>query len=315
MSKFITITCCLVALGLGFAPSNVQSWVRSVVRDGLSPGVQLASETRELVASEMKRRLLGDDERALSEQISNFKSEIANLEQQLRRERLIVQRTQRKQLLALQRHDESHRPIDPPPLIVPQVVQASVLGEELASIWRSTGGKVLDRGRSNGLTETALVLESNVALLDQGADSGLAPDLPVFAGSCVIGKLQHVGRWSSTWLPLTDKRFRGRARLARLTTAGLVFKGEGVLVGNGKDRCLLTKISSTEEPVGEGDEVFSLETPGGFETPLFYGTVTRAELAAGATHWEIEVRPAVDPRVARSVCVVRPQVNPKRLAN
>ncbi len=315
MSKFITITCCLIAIGFGFAPSNVQSWVRSVVRDGLSPGVQLASETRELVAAEMKRRLLGDDERALSEQISNFKSEIANLEQQLRRERLIVQRTQRKQLLALQRHDESHRPIDPPPLIVPQVVQASVLGEELASTWRSTGGKLLDRGRSNGLTETALVLESNVALLDQGADSGLAPDLPVFAGSCVIGKLQHVGRWSSTWLPLTDKRFRGRARLARLTTDGLVFKGEGVLVGNGNDRCLLTKISSTEEPVSEGDEVFSLETPGGFETPLFYGTVTRAELAAGATHWEIEVRPAVDPRVARSVCVVRPQVNPKRLAN
>jgi cell shape-determining protein MreC len=160
-----------------------------------------------------------------------------------------------------------------------------------------------------------LVLDSNVALLDQGTDSGLAPDLPVFAGSCVIGKLQHVGRWSSTWLPLTDKRFRGRARLARLTSAGLVFKGEGVLVGNGKEGCVLTKISSTEEPVSEGDEVFSLETPGGFETPLFYGTVTRAELAAGATHWEIDVRPAVDPRVARAVCVVRPQVNPKRLAN
>ena len=218
-------------------------------------------------------------------------------------------------MLALQRHDEAYRPIDPPPLIVPQVVQASVLGEELASIWRSTGGKVLDRGRSNGLTETALVLESNVALLDQGEDSGLAPDLPVFAGSCVIGKLQHVGRWSSTWLSLTDKRFRGRARLARLTSEGLVFKGEGVLVGNGKDKCLLTKISSTEEPVSEGDEVFSLETPGGFETPLYYGKVTRAELASGATHWEIEVRPAVDSRAVRSVSVVRPQVNPKRLAN
>ena len=315
MSKFITITCCLVAVSLGFSPPNVQSWLRSVVRDGLSPGVQFASDTREFVAAEAKRRLLGDDEHDQSEQISILKSEISNLEQQLRRERLIVNRTQRKQLLALQRRDESHRPIDPPPLIVPQVVQASVLGEELASIWRSTSGKFLDRGRSNGLTETALVLESNVALLDQGEDSGLAPDLPVFAGSCVIGKLQHVGRWSSTWLPLTDKRFRGRARLARLTTGGLVFKGEGVLVGNGKDGCFLTKISSTEEPVSEGDEVFSLETPGGFETPLFYGTVTRAELAVGATHWEIEVRPAVDPRVARSVCVVRPHVNPKRLAN
>ena len=108
---------------------------------------------------------------------------------------------------------------------------------------------------------------------------------------------------------------RGRARLARLTRSGLVFGASGVLTGNGKEGCLLTKISSTEEPVSEGDEVYSLETPGGFEIPLFYGTVTRAELAAGATHWEIEVRPATDPRTARAVCVVRPQVNPKRLAN
>lgn len=315
MSKLITIFCCLVAIGLGFAPANVQSWVRATVRDALSPGVRLAADMREFVAAEMQRRLLGDEAGDQAQQISNLKFEITNLEQQLRRERLLARRNQRKQLLALQRHDESHRPIDPPPLIVPQVVQASVLGEELAALWRSTSGKVLDRGRSQGMTESALVLESNVALLDQGADSGLAPDLPVFAGSCVIGKLQHVGRWSSTWLPLTDKRFRGRARLARLTTDGLVFKGEGVLVGNGKNKCLLTKISSTEEPVSEGDEVFSLETPGGFGTPLFYGTVTRAELAAGATHWEIEVSPAVDPLMARSVCVVRPQVNPKRLAN
>lgn len=315
MSKLITITCCLVAIGFGFAPPSVQSWIRSVVRDGFSPGVGLASDLKESIASAMKQRMLGDDDRDLATQVADNKLQIANLEQQLRRERLLVQRIQRKQLLALQRHDEAHRPIDPPPLIVPQVVQASVLGEELASIWRSTGGKVLDRGRSNGLTETALVLESNVALLDQGEDSGLAPDLPVFAGSCVIGKLQHVGRWSSTWLSLTDKRFRGRARLARLTSDGLVFKGEGVLVGNGKDKCLLTKISSTEEPVSEGDEVFSLETPGGFETPLYYGKVTRAELASGATHWEIEVRPAVDSRAVRSVSVVRPQVNPKRLAN
>ena len=78
--------------------------------------------------------------------------------------------------------------------------------------------------------------------------------------------------------------------------------------------CLLAKIHATE-PVAVRDEVFSLETSGGFATPLFYGTVTRAELAAGATQWEIEVRPATNPRSVRTVCVVRPMVNAKRLAN
>ena len=315
MPKLITLLCCLAAIGLGFAPANVQSWLRAVVRDGLTPGIQLAADVRQAAAQRLRRQVLDNDETELAEQVSNLKSEIAQAQQQLRRERLALQRTRQQQLLALQRHDETHRPIDPPPLIVPQVVQASVLGDELAAAWRSSTGKLLDRGRASGLSETALVLEASDALIDQGEGSGLSPDLPVFAGSCVIGKLQQVGRLSSTWVPLTDKRFRGRARLARLTPNGLVFGASGVLTGNGKEGCLLTKISSTEEPVADGDEVYSLETPGGFETPLFYGTVTRAELAAGATHWEIEVRPATDPRTARAVCIVRPQVNPKRLAN
>ncbi len=262
----------------------------------------------------MTQRLLDDNEHNLSEQIAILKTEIARTQQNFRREQLAHQATRQQNLLALQRHDDAHRPIDPPPLIVPQVVQASVLGDELASAWRAANGKLLDLGQSNGLSEAALVLDANAALLDQGEDVGLSPDSPVFAGCCVIGKLQHVGRWSSTWVPLTDKRFRGRARLARVTADGLVFGAEGILAGNGQDGCLLTKIRSIE-PVVAGDEVFSLDSPGGFETPLLYGTVTRAELGSGATQWDIEVRPATNPRTARAVCVIRPQVNPKRLAN
>ena len=314
MPKFITTLCCLAAIALGFAPPHMQSWLRSVVRDGLRSGVQLAAATRQSVATQMTQRLLGDENLSLSEQISNLESELVQTQQQLRQERLAHQATRQKNLLALRRHDAAHQPIDPPPLIVPQVVQASVLGDELASAWRAVNGKLLDRGQLDGLSEAALVLNANTALLDQGEDVGLAPDMPVFAGSCVIGKLQYVGRWSSTWVPLTDKRFRGRARLARVMTDGLVFGAEGILGGNGQEGCLLTKIRATE-PVVVGDEVYSLESPGGFAAPLFYGTVTRAELASGATHWEIEVRPATNPRTVRAVCVLRPHVNPKRLAN
>ena len=312
MPKLITTLCLAAAIGLGFAPPNVQSWLRTTIRDGLQPGVQLAAVTKQSVATQLRQRFIGDDERALSEQLSTLNSQLSTLQNQLRNEQFAHRETREKKFLALQRYDDERRPIDPPPLIVPQVVEAHVLGEELAAAWR--GGKLLDRGKTNGVVEASLVLDANSMLLDQGNDIGLTADLPVFAGSCVVGKLQNVGHWSSTGVPLTDKRFSGRARLARVTANGLTFGADGVLIGNGKDACRLTKIRETE-PVDEGDEVFALETPGGFETPLFYGTVTRAELAPGATHWDIEVRPALDPHSAKTVSIVRPVVNPKRLAN
>lgn len=312
MPKLITILCLAAAIGLGFAPPNVQSWLRATIRDGFQPGVTFAATAQQSAARQLHQRFVGDDEQKLSEQLATLHSQLATLQKQLRREQLAHQRTFDQKLLALQRHDDERRPIDSPPLIVPQVIEANVLGEELAASWR--GGKLLNRGTSHGIVEASFVLDANAKLVDQGEDSGLAADLPVFAGSCVVGKLQHVGHWSSTWVPLTDKRFSGRARLARVTKDGLIFGSDGLLIGNGKDACRLTKIRATE-PVSEGDEVFALETPGGFETPLFYGTVTRAELADGATHWDIEVRPAIDPQTARSVSIVRPMVNPKRLAN
>jgi cell shape-determining protein MreC len=312
MTRITSVVCCLIAVSLGFAPPGVQSWLRSAIRDGFQPGIELAAAARQSVVSQLRQRFVGDDERRLSEQLLTLHSELAAVQTQLRRERLAHQRTREQQLLAVRRYDESRRPMDPPPLIVPQVVEANVLGDELASAWRS--GRLLDRGQAHGIVEASAVLDVNAKLLDQGEDHGLTADLPVFAGSCVIGKVEQVGRWSSTWVPLTDKRFAGRARLARVTPEGLVFGADGVLVGTGKNACRLTKIRATE-PVNEGEEVYALETPSGFETPLFYGTVTRAELAPGATHWEIEVRPAIDPQSVRSVCVVRPMVNPKRLAN
>ncbi len=311
-AKLIAAFCCCAAIILGFVPPNVAHCWRSAMRDGFGLGVQLAADAQQATARAIRQRMLGDDAKSLIVQLEATRSELSETQRQLRRERLAHQQTRDTNLLALHRHDETHRPIDPPPLIVPQVVQARVLGEELASAWRR--GLLLNQGSKNGLTEEALVINSSAELLDQGEDAGLSPDMAVFAGQCVLGKMQHVGRWSSTWVPLTDLRFRGRARLARVTSDGLAFSAEGVLIGTGKDGCRLTLIRASE-PVSEGDEVFSLESPGGFETPLYYGMVVRSELAPGATNWEIEVRPAVDAKSVREVSVVRPRVNSKRLAN
>ena len=301
----------LLAIALIASPPFVQSRLRSAIRDVFTPGVSLANVTQLAASQQLRRQLLGNDAGELADQLTELRAELAEAQKQLRREQLARQQTRDEKLLALQRHDESHKPLDSPPLIVPQIVEARVIGDELAASWR--GGKLLNRGTSSAVVEASFVLDANANLVDQGTDAGLSADLPVFAGSCIVGKLQHVGHWSSTWVPLTDKRFRGRAQLARLTSAGLIFATEGVLIGTGKDNCSLTKIRSTE-PVSEGDEVFSLETPGGFESPLFYGTVTRAELTPGATHWDIEVCPALDPHSARYVRIIKPAVNERRMS-
>ena len=119
MTKLITTLCLLTAIGLGFAPPNVLNWLRAAVRDGFQPGVQLAAVTQQSAARQLRQRLVGDDEQELQSQISNFKSQISDSQKQLRRSRLAHQRTRDQKLLALQRHDETRKPLDPPPLIVP----------------------------------------------------------------------------------------------------------------------------------------------------------------------------------------------------
>ena len=153
--------------------------------------------------------------------------------------------------------------------------------------------------------------------------SHLAPEIHALStGICepsdMAAPQRHLHMLASA-ITHSDKAFTGLAANRQqaedsIAIAGLVFGAEGIITGDGKAACSLNRIRATD-PVSEGDEVFSLETPGGFETPLFYGTVTRAELASGATHWDIEVRPAIDPQSTKSVSIVRPTINPKRLAN
>ena len=133
MIKLITTLCLLTAIGMGFAPSNVLNWMRTAIRDGFQPGVHFAATTQQSAARQLRQRLVGDDEQELQSQISNLKSQFAVSQKQLRRERLAHQRTRDRKLLALQRHDDARKPLDPPPLIVPQVVAANVLGDELAA--------------------------------------------------------------------------------------------------------------------------------------------------------------------------------------
>jgi rod shape-determining protein MreC len=150
-------------------------------------------------------------------------------------------------------------------------------------------------------------------LIDQGDEAHLHPDQPVFAGRCVVGKIQQVGRWTSSILPVTDLEYRGRAQLMRRTADGLVVGPEGIIAGDGKEGCRLNFIAATQ-PVAVGDEVYTAVAGTPLPMPMYYGRVVAVSLAEGAPYWEVQVKPAETLNHARSVQVLRVVLNPARTA-
>jgi len=152
------------------------------------------------------------------------------------------------------------------------------------------GGIVLATGAAAGIDSNRIAVESVV--LDTGGE-----DLPhratVLAGATVVGKIEQVGAWSSTLLPVYGAEFRAHVRLVRQGHAGTVMGEQGVLEGDGISGCLVKYVPSTAS-VEIGDHVYSFDPTGHVSQPLYYGEVDRAELRPEAPHWEIHVRPAVN---------------------
>ena len=184
-----------------------------------------------------------------------------------------------KQLTTLQQNGVSpYRGAPAKPLVVPQLLEAAVLGQDSAAAWRA--GTLIDRGAADGLRESTLVLEEENPLVDQGADAGLETGQPVYAGRTVVGKIDVVGRWTSTIKPLTDAKFRAKAQLARKTPDGIVFASVGILQGTGDAACQLNLVPATEA-VSVGDEVYTNHNDDALPYPLYYGKVLQAELKPG----------------------------------
>lgn len=206
------------------------------------------------------------------------------------------------------------------PLFVPELIDANVIGaEELQLIARRVSfHRVVDVGAAQEVIPSDYVVSAASAsdahgsqVIDQGDDSGVRTDQPVFAGRCVVGKVGDVGRWTSTVIPLTDAAFRGRAQLVRTAQRGLVLGAEGVITGDGKGRCRLLHIPSTE-PVAAGDEVYTSSRLSGLPVPMYYGRVLTATLPEGAQQWEIVVEPAATMDSTRVVQVLRSVLNAAR---
>ena len=297
----------LVGVGLSFAPDGVASRLRGAVIDAMRPGQQAVCAT-------------GD---SLREGLASLASQPARTQQRelARLQRKLDDANARSSALAARLarvHEErEHETALPtamrrlPRLTSVSLIETAVLGDMLAEQWRS--GKLLDRGEANGVRESSLVVSSRQPLVDVGQDGELSPEDSVLMGRSVIGKIERVGRWTSTFLLLTDAAYRGRAQLIQEAEAGFAFGARGILKGQGGTLCKLEGIAATES-VRVGDGVYTADRDGLVSTPLYYGKVVEATLGPDDREWKVLVEPAPLPSRLSSVQVLRTSVNAERLA-
>ena len=313
----------LTAGAISQLPEEVSGGFRRTVRDLLVPGQRLVLAMQQQWPASLPElsfspgrslEAAGADARTSSSAVDSATTATSQSELRLHARKLEAENAALRQELEELRR-QSALPVDPGttlPLLMPEMIEARLLGQRAASLWREGG--LLDQGTHSGIRESSLVLADESPLLDQGQTSGLAPGQPVFAGRTVLGRVQQAGRWSSTLLPVTDPRFRGLAQLVRQTAAGTVSAGQGILEGQGEKNCLLRFVDATE-PVTPGDAVFTAADESDVPWPMYYGRVVRATLPKGAAWWEIEVEPASRSLHPRVVQILTTAVNPARLSH
>ncbi len=294
----------LIGLALWFAPASAVTRIRTITMDALRPGLMVSTTAQQRGAEWSKARQ---------------DAHVASLQTQLKRlEHLTAQHEERLQRLTAQLADANETAAvriastddeATARLFTPALVDAAILAETLSKSWRE--GRVLDRGWKSGLRESALVLSSRRPLIDIGQPQQLSPEDTLLTGRTVLGKIEDVGQWTSTFIPLTDSDFRGRAQLIRQTEDGPAWGAQGLIRGTG-DGCVLEGIPA-EETVRIGDLVYTAERDGILSAPLTYGTVTHAELDSDGREWTITIRPAPTPTTLGTVQVLRAALNPARL--
>ncbi|MCA9023871.1 MAG: rod shape-determining protein MreC [Planctomycetaceae bacterium] len=310
----------LAGFGLLLAPAEQTDLLRVLMRDAALPGLRLVDAAHERVMtfpSQLELDLTVGvpspelvAERDLWQQkyrkLESVNTQLAGALEQAREERT-------SPFLA-----------DPgTPLFVPELIEASVVGaEELSQLTqRASFRRIIDVGTHDDVIPADFVVNSHPdqdavppPLIDQGADSGLQLDQPVFAGRCVVGKVGQVGRWTSTIIPLTDLEFSGRGQLVRSTEHGAVLGAEGVITGDGEGKCLLKYVPGTE-PVAVGDVVYTPVGHSNLPVPMYYGTVIQASLNDQAQDWTIVIEPAESIDGTRRVQVLRAVLNTARTSS
>ncbi len=298
---------CIAAVALYYAPPETDNAIRSAVCDAALPG--------QLVTRNVIQRVdatLDNWKRPTIEELgadSKLSAQLEALEHQARQLQLDNALLRDRLKTSEQSRVSPYWVTGTEPLIVPELLQAAVLGSESGSDAQS--GLLIDVAGQEGIIESSLVLEDTTRLIDQGADVGLETGLPVYAGCRVVGKIARAGRYVSTVQRITDAGYAGLAQLARHTPDGFVLGAQGVLEGRDEPFCRLKRISSTVH-VSKGDDVFTVENDGTLAYPMYYGKVVKVESTPEGLDWEIWVEPAINGAELKHVQVLRKSINPVR---
>ncbi|MCG6156648.1 rod shape-determining protein MreC [Rubinisphaera margarita] len=196
-------------------------------------------------------------------------------------------------------------------LFRPRLVAARRLSGEMEQQWRS--GKWLDAGENRQLQERDWILKSEDSLIDLGADHEVRPDDLVLAGRVIVGQIEQVGRWSSSFREVNDPEFRCPVAVMKLD--GEVWRNVGIgsLHGTGAEYCDLKYVENTA-PVAAGDYIVLHDRESSWDQPLVLGKIAAAKVKGNSPFWEIEVDPAARLETVRDVFVLSEQVSPARLA-
>ncbi|MBI5759097.1 MAG: hypothetical protein HZA46_11325 [Planctomycetales bacterium] len=307
---WMPLALCLVGGALIVCPDNVTDAIRSVVHDTTRPGqlgVRIVADAAVDSARGVARGLpAGGTQNSATER--ELLDQIAALETKLRKTAVV--NTRLREQLEAEKLLASQRVATSSPLLQAELVAARVIGQETLRPWQ--GRPLLAFGSAHGVPHAAFVLaDDGHTLLDIGADTSLNNGESVLAGRTVLGKITKVTQFTSTVQRVTDRGYRGAARLARETSDGLVFGQAGTLEGDGSELCRLKLIT---DPVNVGDQVYTADTDGILPSPMYYGQIARAELKPGATEWDIWVRPARVHDRLKIVHVLRTVPNPARVS-
>jgi cell shape-determining protein MreC len=290
----------VTAGGLCIAPPRLQQIIRGAVLDAVVSGQALAMNRYEAMRESTRLCAIPSRPDSPEAKKDTPNDSLRNLERICRQLRFENARL-REELQLAEKYGVS--PIAAPksrPSAAPEVVRAALVSRQALSQWRTA--RTLNQGRSAGISEASLVLEEDSPHLDQGTDAGLEPELDVFIGRCVVGRIASVGRWTSTLESITDRRYHALVQIVRPSDQGGSFGTEGILVGQGNGLCKLTEVPTTES-VRVGDEVYTSERDSRAGVPLYYGRIRSVEEAA--RHWDITVEPAAKIEDLKSVVVLK----------
>jgi len=136
-------------------------------------------------------------------------------------------------------------------------------------------------------------------LIDKGRSDGVVLDMAVVSAEGLVGRVIGVGNHHAKVLLILDGNSAVDAYIQRS-------RARGVLVGLGRELCLLKYVQRNED-VQVGDKVISSGMGGVFPKGLLVGTVQEVVRASSGLFQRVEVEPAVNfSRLEEVLVVIQP---------